>query len=202
MTMALWMGIALTVGLVAAGASGTSTKGKAAGGKPVVTQGIHAFRVTTIDGDVKPLSEYRGNALLIVNTASRCGFTSQYESLETLYGKYKDRGFEVLAFPANNFMNQEPGTNEQIKEFCRLKFGTTLPLVEKISVKGKDIAPLYAYLTRESPFAGEIPWNFTKFLIAPDGRVVARFDPKVDPLAKVVTDKLEGVLPRGRSSRL
>ena len=194
MVLALCVGALLMIGAGSAVAMTTSPKDRAAGGR-TVAQGIHGFRVTTIEGEAKSLADYRGKAVLIVNTASRCGFTRQYESLETLYQKYKDRGFEVLAFPANNFMNQEPGSNEQIKEFCRLQLGSTVTLFGKVSVKGKDIAPLFAYLTRESPFPGAISWNFTKFLIAPDGRVVARFDPAIDPLSKSVTDRLEAVLP-------
>ncbi len=136
----------------------------------------------------------RGRTLLIVNTASRCGFTPQYTSLEALYQRYKGRGFEILAFPANNFRGQEPGTNAEIKEFCSLKYRTTFPLFEKISVKGKDIAPLYAYLTRESGHPGGISWNFAKFLVGPDGRVVARYDPATDPLDQNVTKRIESSL--------
>ena len=159
-----------------------------------MTSDIYVLKVTTIDGDEKPLSDYRGKALLIVNTASRCGFTSQYESLEKLYERYRSSGFEILAFPANNFMNQEPGTNAEIKSFCSLTFKTSFPLFAKISVKGKDIAPLYAYLTKDSGFPGAIPWNFTKFLVAPDGKVVARFDPATDPLEPKATRQIDAVL--------
>lgn len=159
-----------------------------------MTQGIPDFRVQTIDGEDKSLSEYRGKALLIVNTASRCGFTPQYKSLEALYQRYRGRGFEVLAFPANNFMRQEPGTGSEIKAFCGSKYNTSFPLFAKISVKGKDIAPLYGYLTKDSPVPGAIPWNFTKFLVAPDGRVAARFDPATDPLEPKVTRAIDSVL--------
>lgn len=156
---------------------------------------IYGFSAQTIDGGEASLAEYKGKALLIVNTASRCGFTPQYKGLEELYGKYRGRGFEVLAFPANNFMNQEPGSNEEIKEFCSLKFHTTFPLFSKISVKGKDIHPLYAYLTSRPGMEGDISWNFNKFLIAPDGRVAARFGSKTDPLADELVRALESVLP-------
>lgn len=156
---------------------------------------VYEFSPSTIEGRPRPLSEFKGKALLIVNTASRCGFTPQYKGLEALYQKYKDRGFEVLAFPANNFMGQEPGGNDEIKQFCELKFKTTFPLFAKISVKGKDIDPLYAYLTRESGFDGDIGWNFNKFLIGPDGMPVARYGSSVDPLSDELVRKLESVLP-------
>ena len=157
---------------------------------------IHDFTVTTIDGEAKSLADYHGKVVLIVNTASRCGFTRQYRSLEALYQQHRERGFEVLAFPANNFMRQEPGTNAAIKEFCSLEFRTTFPLFAKISVKGKDIAPLYAFLTRDSSHPGDVSWNFAKFLVAPDGRVVARFDPATDPLDPEITGSIEQWLPK------
>lgn len=165
----------------------------ASGGKPV--HGLYDFKVRTIDGAEQSLSHYRGKTLLIVNTASRCGFTPQYESLEHLYETYKARGFEVLAFPANNFAAQEPGTNEEIKQFCSTKYATSFPLFAKISVRGSKIAPLYAWLTKESGFPGDISWNFNKFLVGPDGRVVARFGSKTDPLDREVTAKIEAALP-------
>ncbi len=158
-------------------------------------ENIYSFTMKTIEGQDKPLADYKGKALLLVNTASRCGFTPQYKGMEELYQKYKDRGLEILAFPANNFMFQEPGNNKEIKEFCSLKFHTTFPLFSKISVKGKDIDPLYEYLTTESGFDGAIKWNFNKFLVAPDGRVVARYDSKVEPLASELVKELENILP-------
>lgn len=160
--------------------------------------GVHDFHVRTMSDSDQSLAEYQGKALLIVNTASRCGFTPQYKSLEELYQRYHARGFEVLAFPANNFMNQEPGSDQEIRAFCSANYHTTFPLFAKISVKGKDIAPLYQYLTRDSGFPGDIPWNFTKFLVAPDGRVVARWGPTTEPLSKDLTGKLESVLPAPR----
>jgi len=159
---------------------------------------IHDFKVVTIDGTTRSLGDFKGRTLLIVNTASRCGFTPQYESLEALYGKYRERGFEVLAFPANDFMGQEPGSNEEIQKFCATRFHTTFPLFAKISVKGKEIAPLYQYLTKDSPFPGDIPWNFTKFLVGPDGKVVARFAPKTDPGSPEVAAAVERLLPAAR----
>lgn len=164
-------------------------------GAPIKAASLYDFKVQTIDGDERSLGDYKGKTLLIVNTASRCGFTPQYESLEALYQQYKARGFEVLAFPANDFLSQEPGSNAEIKTFCSDRFHTTFPLFAKLSVKGKHIAPLYAWLTKSSPFPGDIPWNFTKFLVAPDGQVVARFLPNVDPKSEAITAQLEKLLP-------
>lgn len=156
---------------------------------------VYGFSVKTNDGSEALLSAYEGKALLIVNTASKCGFTPQYESLETLYERYRDRGFEVLAFPANDFGKQEPGSNAEIREFCSAKYGVTFPLFAKIRVVGDDMDPLYRFLTTRPGFAGEITWNFNKFLVDPKGAVVARFDSSVDPLSKDVLAKLESVLP-------
>jgi glutathione peroxidase-family protein len=158
---------------------------------------IYSFEVKNIQGETESLSKYQGKALLIVNTASKCGFTPQYQPLQELYEKYKDKGFVVLGFPANNFMHQEPGTDEEIKQFCDLRFKIKFPLYSKISVKGKDIHPLYEYLTEESGFNGPITWNFNKFLVSPTGKVVARYDSKTDPLSKELVEKLESVLPNG-----
>jgi len=165
-------------------------------GGRAMAHGIYDFTMTDITGKPKPLADYKGKALLVVNTASKCGLTPQYASLETLYEKYHAKGFEVLAFPANNFLFQEPGSNEQIQQFCSTKYDVKFPLFAKISVKGKDIAPLYEYLTRESPYPGDIGWNFAKFLVSPDGHVVARFDPKLDPLDPQVTAQVEAALPK------
>ena len=164
-------------------------------------QNIYSFRVKTVEGGEKSLDDYKGKALLVVNTASRCGFTPQYKSLEALYQKYKDRGFEVLAFPANNFMNQEPGGDQEIQEFCSLKFHTTFPLFSKISVKGGDIHPLYKYLTTESGFNGAIKWNFNKFLVDSQGRVAARFASNTDPMAAELVQELEKLLPANSSHK-
>ena len=164
------------------------------GGAKAMPQSVYDFSMHTADGRERSLADFRGKTLLIVNTASKCGFTPQYESLEKLYERYRGRGFEILAFPANNFLNQEPGTDTEIQGFCQLHYKTQFPVFAKISVKGRDIAPLYAWLTRDSGFAGDIPWNFTKFLVGPDGRVVARFAPPVDPLDAKVTAPLEGLL--------
>ena len=157
---------------------------------------IYDFTMQTIDGKEQSLAEYRGKALLIVNTASRCGFTPQYASLEKLYEQYRGRGFEILAFPANNFGAQEPGSNQEIRQFCELTFHTTFPLFAKISVAGNDIHPLYRYLTGVARMSGPITWNFNKFLISPDGTVVARFDSKVEPLDPTLIEQLNALLPK------
>ncbi len=162
---------------------------------PVANTDPFSFTVTDIDGKPRDLAQYRGKAVLIVNTASRCGMTPQYEGLEAIYDRYRARGFEVLAFPANDFMGQEPGTNDEIKTFCTTRFKTSFPLFAKVSVKGKNMAPLYQWLTASSPFPGDIPWNFTKFLVAPDGRVVARFGPRTKPEDAEVISALEPILP-------
>ncbi|MDZ7723206.1 MAG: glutathione peroxidase [candidate division KSB1 bacterium] len=151
------------------------------------------FTVQSIDGESVDLAQYKGNVVLIVNTASKCGFTPQYDGLQDLYETYKDSGFTVLGFPANNFANQEPGSNEQIQEFCSAEFGVTFPMFAKISVKGEDQALLYQYLTDKSmhDHGGAIKWNFTKFLIGRDGSVVDRFAPTVKPSGKKIKTAIE-----------
>ena len=158
-------------------------------------QNVHSFTMKNNDGEDVPLAQYKGKALLIVNTASKCGYTPQYEGLEKLYEQYKDRGFEILAFPANNFMGQEPGSDPEIKNFCLLKYKTTFPVFAKSSVKGGDINPLYQYLTTQAGFNGPIKWNFNKFLVGKDGKVVARFDSGVEPMSAELVAQLEKVLP-------
>jgi len=172
---------------LAASASGADEK------KPSVLD----FKVKDIDGAEVALSKYQGKVLLIVNTASQCGLTPQYEGLEALYEKYKGEGLEVLAFPANEFGKQEPGTDEQIKEFCTSKYHVTFPVFSKIVVKGQGIHPLYSYLTSESTnpgHSGEIGWNFAKFLVDRKGEVIARFDPKVTPESDEVVKAVEKAL--------
>jgi glutathione peroxidase len=145
---------------------------------------IHEFTLNSIDGQPVPLAQFKGQVVLIVNVASRCGFTPQYAGLEALYEKYKDRGFVVLGFPANNFLWQEPGTNEEIKSFCTLKYHVTFPMFAKVSVKGSDKSPLYQFLTdkKANPSTGGgIRWNFTKFLVDRNGKVIARFGSSVPP---------------------
>ena len=158
---------------------------------------IHEFTLNSIDGQPTPLTQFKRKVVLIVNVASRCGFTSQYEGLEALYRKYKDRGFVVLGFPANNFLWQEPGTNEEIKAFCTRKYNVTFPMLAKVSVKGKDKTPLYQFLTdkKANPATGgEIGWNFTKFLADKNGKVIARFGPSVKPESPEVLRALEEAL--------
>lgn len=156
------------------------------------------FTVKDIDGkDTKLGDKFDGKVLMIVNTASQCGYTPQYSDLEALYKKYQERGLEVLAFPSNDFGAQEPGTNEEIKTFCSSKHGVTFPLFSKIPVKGDDKDPLYAFLTDASKnpaTGGGIKWNFTKFLVGRDGKVIARYEPKVKPTDAEVTDAVEKAL--------
>jgi glutathione peroxidase len=145
---------------------------------------IYDYTLNSIDGKPMPLSEFKGKAVMLVNVASRCGFTPQYTGLEALYEKYKSRDFVIVGIPANNFGGQEPGTNEEIKTFCKSKYSVTFPMMAKVSVAGADKTPLYQFLTApetDSKFAGEIKWNFTKFLISKDGKIVNRFEPKVTP---------------------
>ncbi len=155
------------------------------------------FTLNDITGAPVPLRRFAGKALLIVNVASKCGFTPQYEGLQALYERYRDKGLEILGFPANNFLWQEPGSNEQIRAFCSTKYSVTFPLFSKISVRGKDTHPLYAFLTdkRTNPeHAGPIPWNFAKFLVDRSGRVIGRFEPKVGPLSADMTSAVEAAL--------
>jgi glutathione peroxidase len=155
--------------------------------------GVYSFTLNSIEGKPAPLADYKGKVVLLVNVASQCGYTPQYSALEAIYEKYKGQGFVILGFPANNFGAQEPGTNEEIKTFCTRKYSVTFPMYSKISVKGDDQAPLYAYLTKETGagIAGDINWNFTKFLVDRDGRVVQRFEPAVTPDSKEVTAAIE-----------
>src|SRR5271169_2311871 len=158
---------------------------------------VYDFTLNTIDGQPAPLSAYKGKVVLLVNVASRCGFTPQYTALESVYEKYRDRGLVIVGIPANNFGSQEPGTNQEIKTFCSSKYNVKFPMMAKISVKGEDITPLYQFLTDKSAHpqtGGEIGWNFTKFLVGPDGKVIARFDSKVTPDSPEVTSAIEKAL--------
>lgn len=141
---------------------------------------IYDFNVETIQGDQVSLETYKGKVILIVNVASKCGFTKQYDGLEKLYEAYQDKGFVILGFPCNQFKEQEPGSNEEIQEFCRLNFGVTFPMFAKIDVNGDEAHPLYQYLVKETG-GKKIPWNFTKFLIGPDGQIVNRYHPMKRP---------------------
>ncbi len=157
---------------------------------------IYEFEMASIDGKPVKLSKYKGFPLLVVNTASLCGFTPQYTDLENLYQKYKDKGLRIASFPANEFGAQEPGSDAEIKSFCMTKFALTFDLFSKISVKGPSIHPLYKYLTTEAGFNGDIPWNFSKFLVDQDGKVVARFGPEANPVGKEITGKIEALLAK------
>ena len=152
---------------------------------------VHEFTMNSLTGKPVPLSEYKGKVVLVVNVASKCGYTPQYEGLEALYKKYKDKGLVVLGFPANNFGAQEPGTNEEIGSFCKSKYGVTFPMFSKISVKGEDKAPLYQFLTASG---GEIGWNFTKVLVGKDGKPIQKFNSNVEPDSKELTAAIEKAL--------
>lgn len=155
------------------------------------------FTLKNIDEKDVFLGDYQGNVLLLVNVASKCGYTPQYKDLEALHRKFKDQGLKVLAFPANNFNAQEPGTNKEIKQFCRTQFDVTFDLFAKVSVKGEDKCPLYKYLTDKSKtgrFGEEIRWNFQKFLVDRAGKVVARFEPGDNPMGEKVTRAVENAL--------
>jgi glutathione peroxidase len=152
---------------------------------------VHEFTLQSIDGKPTPLSRYQGKVVLFVNVASKCGYTPQYKGLESLYQKFKDRGLVVVGVPANNFGAQEPGTNEEIKEFCSRSYNTTFPMMAKVSVKGEDKAPLYSYLTETG---GDVKWNFTKFLVGKDGKVIERFESKVTPESPELNAAVEKAL--------
>jgi len=148
-----------------------------------------------IDGKETSLKPYEGKVLLVVNVASHCGFTPQYKALESIYEKYKDKGLVVLGFPCNQFGGQEPGTADEIKQFCSSKYNVTFPLFEKIEVNGPNRHPLYVSLAgKESPFAGDIGWNFTKFLISRDGKILKRFDSRTAPDSPQVIAAIDGAL--------
>ena len=158
---------------------------------------VYDFTLDSLTGTPTPLASFKGKVMLVVNVASQCGYTYQYEGLQALYLKYKDQGLVVTGFPANNFGAQEPGTNAEIGAFCKSKFGVTFPMFSKISVAGKDKAPLYQFLTDKAAHpktGGDIPWNFTKYLVDRDGNVLARFDAPVEPLSKELTSAVESAL--------
>jgi glutathione peroxidase len=183
------------IALLAAAAGGGDKKESPKEEKQM--KSVYDFKVADIDGNDVNLADYKGKVLLIVNVASKCGFTPQYKGLENIYRQYKDKGFEILAFPSNDFMGQEPGTNEQIKTFCQLNYQISFPLFSKISVKGENIHPLYKFLTEKSTdpkFAGGITWNFNKFLIDRKGNIINRFDSKTEPQNPEVIKAIEDAL--------
>ena len=158
---------------------------------------IYDYEVTTIRGELRPMSEYRGDVMLIVNTATKCGFAPQFSGLEQLHQQYGGQGLRVLGFPSNQFANQEPGEDAQIEQTCQINHGVTFPLFAKIDVNGQDAHPLYQFLSQEAPGilgSKAIKWNFTKFLVDRDGRVVKRFGPqdtpaKIEPHVKALLGK-------------
>ena len=152
--------------------------------KELDVNSVYDIEVNTIAGETVKMAQYEGKVLLIVNTASKCGFTGQYDGLQKLYETYEDKGLVILGFPSNDFMGQEPGANEEIQSFCKLSYGVTFPMFEKITVKGRDQHMLYAYLTSKQTnpeFSGKISWNFNKFLISRDGKIVNRFGSRAKP---------------------
>lgn len=159
---------------------------------PVQTQTIYDFKVPSLNGGTIDFADFKGKKILIVNTASKCGFTPQYEDLQALYEKYKDR-LVIVGFPANNFLSQEPGSNENIEAFCKKNYGVTFPMAAKISVKGKDIAPIYKWLcnkTENGVMDAKVSWNFNKFLIDENGKIIAHFKSGVKPMSEEITSKL------------
>ena len=159
---------------------------------------IYDLSIKDLSGKEASFVPYKGKVLLLVNVASKCGLTRQYAALEQLHAKYKDRGFSVLGFPCNDFMWQEPGTPEQIQQFCSATYGVTFPLFEKLHVKGTEQHPLYAFLTgKGAAFPGEIKWNFGKFLVGRGGKVLARFEPKTTPDSPEVVRAVEAALATG-----
>ena len=196
-----FVGLLAGIGLIAGAASSdllraTHAVAKQEGTVRMAAQApmVYDFTLNDIDGKPVSLSQFRGKALLLVNTASFCGNTPQYTDLEKMYEQYREKGFEILAFPANNFGKQEPGTNAEIKDFCYTKYSLAFPLFSKISVKGDDIHPLYRYLTEQSPFPGEVEWNFQKYLVDRSGKVVARYHNRTKPFAQDIVQDIERVL--------
>jgi len=162
-----------------------------------VSKSVYDFTLNSIDGQPSPLSSFKGKVVMLVNVASKCGYTPQYSALESTYEKYKDRGLVIVGIPANNFGAQEPGTNEEIKTFCSRKYNVTFPMMAKVSVKGSDQTPLYQFLTDKTlnpTTGGEIKWNFTKFIFDRDGNAIARFEPEVTPDSPQVTAAIEKAL--------
>lgn len=164
---------------------------------PVKEKSVFEFTMKNIDGQDVKLDAYKGKVVMIVNVASKCGYTPQYEGLQALYDKNKDKGFVILGFPANNFLSQEPGTDSEIKEFCSSKYKVTFPMFAKISVKGSDQHPMYNFLTNKATdpqFSGDISWNFNKFLIDRNGKIVARFGSDDTPESETVTAAVDKYL--------
>lgn len=196
-TVAMWSLLVLVSGC--SDESSPPPQGAAQAEPASPSKPLYAFCLDDIDGRPLALADFRGKVLLLVNVASKCGYTKQYAGLQTLYDTYRDRGLAILAFPANNFGTQEPGTNEQIKQFCSATYGVTFPVFAKISVKGDDIHPLYQFLTSpqtDPQFAGDITWNFNKFLISRNGDVIARYESAVEPSDSWLVADIEAALAR------
>ena len=163
--------------------------------EPVTAEQLQAIALRDINGKETSLKDYAGKVVLLVNVASKCGFTPQYKGLEAIYQKYKERGLVVVGVPSNDFGGQEPGSAEEIKAFCKDNYGVTFPLMEKVHVRGPEKHPLYAALTgKEARLPGEVKWNFSKFLIGRDGQVLARFDSPVRPESPELTSAIESAL--------
>jgi glutathione peroxidase len=188
---------AVAILLIISGVLVWTWEGSAATDVKMTEKSVLEFTMKNIDGQDVKLSDYSGKVLLMVNVASKCGYTPQYKGLEAIYEKYKEQGLVVLGFPANNFFWQEPGTDEEIKTFCSTKYNVTFPMFAKISVKGGKIHPLYRFLTSKETnpeFSGSISWNFNKFLVDRSGKVVARFGSKDEPESQKVVGAIEQAL--------
>ena len=192
--------LALTISFAALAAAALLLAGSEpqAGGEEPTSPAVIDHTVTTLEGDSLDLSTFRGRPLLIVNTASKCGYTPQYAGLQRLHERYVARGLVILGFPSNDFGGQEPGTAVEIGEFCRKNYGVSFQIMAKVHAKGPDIAPIYRTLTEQTAeeIRGEIKWNFTKFLVDADGHVVARFGSSVEPEDPALTAAIEKLLPK------
>jgi len=166
------------------------------GGPPVLAETAHDFSFDSIDGDPLPMSQYKGKAVLVVNTASFCGYTPQYEGLQNLWQEYKDQGLVVLGVPSNDFGSQEPGTAEEIKEFCQVNFDVDFPLTAKEVVKGGDAHPFYKWAVEEQGASNAPRWNFHKYLVAPDGALVTAFPSRVKPMSEELVSEVKANLPK------
>lgn len=176
------------------GQAQTKNKAKADKTKPMATETIYQFKVTDLYGKPFDFADLKGKKVIVVNTASKCGLTPQYKDLEAIYEKYKDRGLVIVGFPANNFASQEPGTSQEIASFCQQNYGVTFPMMDKISVKGEDMAPIYKFLTQKSKNGledSEVQWNFQKYLINEKGQLVKVVSPKTLPTDPEITDWLK-----------
>ena len=194
--LVLGLAVGLGLGAVAMGLGSVDAAQQGATRMAANASSVYDFTLNDIDGKPVSLSQYKGKVVMLVNTASFCGNTPQYSDLEKMYETYKDKGFEILAFPANNFGQQEPGSNEEIKGFCLTKYSVGFPLFSKISVKGGDKHPLYRYLTEQSPFPGEVEWNFQKYLVDRSGNVVDRYHHGTKPLAQEIVKDVERFLAK------